>query len=284
MKRKNKYLFLIPAIGICLALGTNACKSSKETSRIALSGKSKNERLDLITGQAIRYETFSSSISCTIQIDKNTSKTGIDGQLKMIKDQVIQLSLKMPVLGTELFRLTLTPDKIIAIDRINKQYLLESTQRVREQVPFDFDFYSLQALLSNQLFIAGKNAIHPEDYELFRIHEDLYSVQIENTGTHNTGYAFTTNYTHRILNTQISKPEWNTRMSWIYAKFEPADNKELFPMNMKMELSFPDGTVTMNLTFKTVNINRTFSIDSNYPGKYRQVSLPEVIKLIKHLQ
>jgi hypothetical protein len=261
----------------------NACKSSKGISRIALPEKSKNERLDLIANQSICYETFSSNVNYAIQFGKNSKKASIDGQLKMIKDQAIQLSLKAPIIG-EIFRLTLTPDKLIAIDRLNKQYLAESMHSIRSKAPFDFDFYSLQALLSNQLFIAGKNRIYPEDYASFRIHEDPYSVQIENTDTHNAGYTFTSNYTHRILNTQIYKTEWNTRMSWVYDDFEPADNKSLFPMNMKMELSLPDETVVMNLSFKTVNIDRTFNLDCNYPKKYKQISLPEVIKLIEHLQ
>jgi hypothetical protein len=281
--KKNKYLFLVPLIGISLILGMNACKSSKEISRIALPGKNKNERLNLIENEALHYETFSSNLTCAIKLGKDSKKTSIDGQLKIVRDQAIQLSLKMPILG-EIFRLTLTPDKIIAIDRINKQYLLESMQYIRENAPFDFDFYSFQALLSNQIFIAGKNRVNPEDYASFRIHEDAYFVQIENTDTHNTGYAFTTDYTHRILNTQIYKTEWDSRMSWAYGNFEPADNKSLFPMNMKMELSLPDETVEMNLSFKTVNINRTFTVDANYPAKYKQVSLPEVLKLIKQMQ
>jgi hypothetical protein len=281
--KNNKYFFFVPLIGISLILGMNACKSSKEISRIALPGKNKNERLDLIESQALHYETFSSNLTCTIKLGKESKKTSIDGQLKIVRDQAIQLSLKIPILG-EIFRLTITPDKIIAIDRINKQYLLEPMQYIRENAPFGFDFYSLQALLSNQIFIAGKNQVNPEDYALFRIHEDAYFVQIENTDTYNTGYAFTTDYTHRILNTQIYKTEWNTRMSWVYGNFEPADNKSLFPMNMKMELSLPDETVEMNLSFKTVNINRTFDVDANYPAKYKQVSLPEVLKLTKQVQ
>jgi hypothetical protein len=278
-----KYLFFVLLAGISLMLGTNACKSSKAISRIALTEKNKNERLNLITNLSPQYETFSSNLNCSIKMSKNSKKMNIDGQLKMIKDQAIQLSLKIPLLG-EVFRLTLTPDKIIVIDRINKQYLAEPLQYIQQQAPFDFDFYSFQALLSNQLFIAGKNRINQEDYVSFQIREDDYSVQVANTDTHNTGYTFTTDYTHRIQNTQIYKTEWNTQMAWTYSNFEPADNKHLFPMNMKMELTLPNDIVEMNLSFKTVNINRAFNINNNYPEKYKQINFSEILKIITYLQ
>jgi hypothetical protein len=271
-------------MGISLILGMNACKSVKDVAAIALPEKSKNERLDLIINQALQYEAIASNVNFTIKPGKNSGKTSVDGQLKIIKDQAIQLSLKVPILGIEAFRVTLTPDKIIAIDRINKQYLVESMKEIQEKAPFDFDFYSFQALLSNQLFIAGKNQIFPEDYAFFQIQENPYLVQIENTDTYNTGYSFTSDYTNRIQNTQIYKAEWNSKMLWVYDDFRLTDNKRLFPMSMKMELNLPDDDILMNLSFKTVTVNSRFDLDYNYPVKYKRVSLPEVLKLIKNLQ
>jgi hypothetical protein len=281
--KKNKYLFIVPLIAIHLMLGMNACKSSKTISRVALSEKSKNERLDLITNLAPRYETLSSNLNCSIKMGKNSKKMNIDGQLKMTKNRAIQLSLKIPILG-EAFRLTLTPDKIIVIDRINKQYLVESMQYIQQQAPFDFDFYNFQSLLSNQLFIAGKSRINTEDYDSFQIHEDAYSAQIKNTDAHDTGYTFTTNHTHRILDTQISKTTENTRIAWTYSNFEPVGDKGSFPMNMKMELTFPDNVIEMNLSFKTLSFDRTLNINDDYPGKYKQINLPEILKIINNIQ
>jgi hypothetical protein len=156
-------------------------------------------------------------------------------------------------------------------------------KNIQEKAPFDFDFYSFQALLTNQLFIAGKNQICPEDYDVFLIQEDSYSVNIENTDSKNTNYYFTSDYTNRILNTQMYKTGGDTKMSWVYSDFKLADNKELFPMGMKMELNIPNNVVQMDLTFKTVNINSTFNLDYNYPAKYEQMNLQEVLKLIKKL-
>jgi hypothetical protein len=265
-----------------LGVGMNACKSVKSGVPVALSPKSKNERLDMLVNQAVQYETFSSRLSLSIRLGEK-NKTAVDGQLKIIKDRAIQLSLKIPLLGTEAFRLTLTPDEIIIIDRINKQYLVEQLNVIREKAPFDFDFYSFQALLGNQLFIAGKDRIAPEDYPSFRIQEDAYQTHIENTDRYNTAYSFTSDFTHRILNTQMSKEEWQSEMSWQYDNFGLTDNKKLFPMTMKMDLALPNDRIQMKLSFHTVQINSTFDLDYNYPQKYKQVSLPDILQLIKNL-
>jgi hypothetical protein len=280
-KFPNKFLFYCVLTGIGFALLTSACKQSKSTVSVALSPKSKNERLDLFINQALQYETFSSQLNFTFQTKKQS--VSVDGQLKMIKDRAIQLSLKIPLLGTEAFRITLTPDQLIIIDRINKQYLAESMSEIQSKAPFDFDFYSFQALLSNRLFIAGKNQITPDDYPLFRMQEDFYLFHIENTDRHNIEYSFTGDFTHRILKTQMRKEEWNSKIECVYDRFGLTDNKKLFPMSLKMELNLPEEAIQINLNFYTVNINGAFELDYGYPAKYKPVSLQDIIKLIQNM-
>ncbi|MDR0507916.1 MAG: DUF4292 domain-containing protein [Dysgonamonadaceae bacterium] len=282
MTGRNRHIFLISLFSGLLILGLNACKSSKTQTQtqIALPEKNKNERLDMIINQTLQFETFSSNLNFTFKSGKDKSLS-VDGNLKMIRNQAIQLSLKIPLLGTEAFRMTLTPSQIVVIDRINKQYLSESMDSIKQKAPFDFDFYSFQALLSNQLFIAGKDHIAPDDYSSFRIEEDSYFVNIENTDTYNTRYAFTSDYTNRIINAQVYKEEWSGKMLWIYENFGLTDNKRLFPMTMKMELNLPDNNIQMNLLFKAVNIDHPFELDSKYPSKYSRVSLRDIVKMIK---
>jgi hypothetical protein len=261
----------------------NACKSSKPDTPVTLSPKSKNERLDMLLNQSIRYETLSSRLNLALQWEEKGNNTSVGGQLKIIKDRAIQLSLKIPILGTEAFRLTLTPDRMIVIDRINKQYLDEQLDGIREKAPFDFDFYNLQALLSNQLFIAGKKQINPEDYSLFRIREDNYLTHIENTDRFETAYSFSSDFTHRILTAQMYREEWKSGLSWQYGNFKPADNKKRFPMTMKINLTLPEKRIQVNLSFHSVEIDGNFDVDYNYPQKYKQVTLPDILKLFKKL-
>ena len=285
MNTKNNHILL----AICLLFFTlflmNSCKSSKEIVLIALPEKSKNERLDILVSQALQYETFSSPLKLTAKLGEKSKSMSTGGQLKMIKGQAIQLSLKDPILGImEAFRITLTPDKVIIVDRINKRYLAESMIDVQAEAPFDFNFYSFQALLSNQLFIAGKEKVTSNDYPSYQIRDDEFFSYIKNVDSHNTEYYFQSNYTNRILKAQMYKKELESGIQWDYENFGLTDNKRLFPMVMKMMLNLPSDTVLMDLSFSNVTIDKELDIDTNAPAKYKKVTLQEMIKQIQSIQ
>jgi hypothetical protein len=167
---------------------------------------------------------------------------------------------------------------MVIVDRINKEYLNESMENIKKDLPFDFDFYSFQALLSNQLYIAGKDKMNVEDYSSLQIEEDAYSVYIKNTDKYNTEYSFTSDYTHRILSSRIYKKEWNSGISCRYENFGLTNNKRLFPMNIKLEMKFPDDVMLTELTFKQIDIDTRFEINADFPAKYQRVSLENIIK------
>jgi hypothetical protein len=214
---------------------------------------------------------------------KKANDITVDGNLKMIKNQGIQLSLKAPVIGTEIFRITLTPSHLIIIDRWNKQYLNEPISELQKDASFRFDFYSFQALISNQLFIAGKENISPDNYSLFSIFDDQYLCHIENTDDYDVKYLFTSDYTNRIHLTEIYKEKEEAYIRWNYENFGLTDTKFLFPLLMKMELTLPDDVIVMNMSFNNVAINGKFELDTSFPVKYKPLGLQDVIKLIKSL-
>lgn len=77
--------------------------------------------------------------------------------MKMVKDSAFQLSVQ-PFLGIEIFRIELSRDTIKVVDRMNKRYMIENYSNLQGQTPIEFNFYNLQALFTNHLFIPGSRA------------------------------------------------------------------------------------------------------------------------------
>lgn len=280
----NKNISIISVLFTCALLFITSCKSSKETAvSIALTEKSKVERLGLITSHSLQYNTFNSSLKFSIKPGQKSKNTTVDAQLRIIKDQAIQLSLRMPLLGTEAFRMVISPDSIIVVDRIHKLYVAESMERIKSLATFDFDFYSLQALFSEHLFIAGKKEVTPTDYASFSIKESEYNAYISNKDRQQIEYLFTSDYTNRILSTEMNSKKGETSMLWKYDDFRPASNNQLFPMKMKMDLNLPNDIVNMNLSFSKVEVNNDFSINFSIPNKYEQITLEHVVKMVKKM-
>ena len=279
MNQNRKYSCSLFWVGIIVLF--SSCKTTHPTSSVTLSKMRKEERIEFIQYQAISYNTLSSSLRFSIKPGLKKNTTSANAQLRIIKDKIIQLSLRIPILGTELARISIMPDQIIIIDRSGKRYVSESIQKLQQISKFDFDFYSLQALLTNQLFIVGKPSIASENYNTFNWSEDEFFVKLSNTDNQGIHYDFFSDYSNRIIQTKMYKDKNEVNMNWLYNDFGLASNNQLFPMKMTMELTVPNDLTTLNLTFNNVAIDTGFELDTKIPDRYQAVEIEQIIKLIQ---
>ncbi|GHT87848.1 hypothetical protein FACS189474_1740 [Bacteroidia bacterium] len=249
---------------------------------MALQSMTKEERLNNIIQSGIQYNTLSSNLKLTVKPGKKSGTT-VDAQLRVVKAEAIQLSLRVPILGTEAVKILITPDNLLFIDRINKIYLSESMHDIKSKAPFDFDYYSLEALLTNQLFIAGKKEITRSDYPAFQLQEDAFLVNIAYTDKQAIRYDFTGDYSNRIQSARMNQEKWKSQLQCTYTGWGLTSNKRIFPMSVNMTLNIPNEIYTANFTYKSVDVNTDFSIDYTVPNRYKQVTLQQVLKLIGNL-
>jgi len=281
MNSSRRYKFLLFLTGMILFL--SGCKTSRLGNTVALFEMGKEERIKTIHYQATPFNTLSSSLRFSIKPGLKQNTTTANAQLRIIKDQIIQLSLRLPIIGTEIARISVTPEQVIILDRTNRRYVSETMQSIKEKTSsgFDFDFFSLQALFTNQLFIAGKSSITPEDYKSFKWKEDKFLVKLNKTDNQGINYDFTSDYTNRIIQTEMYKNKTDANLNWLYKDFGLTSSNRLFPMKMTMELTVPDDLVTLNLTFNNVDIDTDFELDTTIPDRFQPMEMEQIIKLIQ---
>ena len=282
MRSNKKYICLIFFTGIIILF--NGCKTSRQpSSSVTLAKMNKTERIESIKHQSISFKTLSSSLRFSMKPGVNKNTTTVNAQLRIIKDRAIQLSLRIPFLGSEVARLTVTPEQITIIDRMNRRYVSENIQSLKKITDFDFDFYSLQALFTNQLFVAGKQYVPQDNYNNFNWSEDDFFVKLNNKDSQGINYIFTSDFTNRIIRTEMYKNKEEANLNWLYSDFGSASNNSLFPMKMIMELTAPKDIMTLNLTFNSVDIDTVFELDTSIPNNFQPVALEQIIKLIQSL-
>ena len=279
MKQNKKQTFVFFLVGIFVLL--IGCKTTRQTASVALSKANKDERIESIQNQSVPFKTLSSSLRFSFKSKKKNNNTSANAQLKIIKDQIIQLSVRIPFLGIEGARINIMPDQIIIIDRMNRQYASESIQKIKEITSFDFEFYSLQALFTNQLFIAGKPAVTPADYQTFKWSEDKFISKLNNRDTQGINYDFVSDYTNRIVQTEMYKEKAKADLNWSYKNFGLTSNSLSFPMQMTMELTVPNDLITLNLALNSVDIDTNFKLDTTIPKGYQPVEMEQIIKLLQ---
>lgn len=222
----------------------------------------------------LQYKTLTTKGNVEFKIGSSSQKA--PAVFKIIRDSVLQMSVRVPVFGNEIMRVTFTPDSVFILDRLNKQYLAESFKESKLLGNLDFNYYNLQALLTNQLFVPGKQEVAEPDYNKFNItsSNDVYMLQTKDKG--NLLYNFAMDASNRIVSTLIYNEAKSVTLQWSYADFIK-DVDVMYPTNMNAKVDVAKKRFDIDITYKKLDIDKQFDIDYSIPGKYAKVSFSEFI-------
>ena len=84
----------------------------------------------------------------TLTIDEQTITANCT--MQVVRDSMLVISV-MPMLGIEVYRLEATPDELIAIDKLNHQYLKTDYARINRYVTPSLTWEDLQQIASNEV-------------------------------------------------------------------------------------------------------------------------------------
>ena len=269
-------------LGLLLLLLLGGCKSSKQVGAVAPGvAKAKQVFLQAMEEQALHYQTLTARLGVEINLPNlQVNSTRVD--LKMIKDSAFQLSVQ-PLLGIELFRIEVSRDSIKVLDRMNKRYLAENYEALRAQTPITFNFYNLQALFTNRLFLPGEQTVSESQYDRFRFDQSGTTVLIQAKDPMGLRYTFEADGEEKLLATEMTDAKGQYRLRWGYADFRVVE-KQLFPQRMTVEAFKEDnseGNVQWGVT--RMRLDEPVKLDFVIPAKYTRITFEQLVRTLKHL-
>lgn len=267
-------------MGMCLLLALVGCKTSKKTGAAEVGGtKAQNEFFESMQEQAFQFQTMSARLNVDLKIPGKEISSRID--LKMVKDSAIQLSVQ-PFLGIEVFRAELTIDSVKVIDRLNKRYVAECYADLKGQTPIEFNFYNLQALFSNQLFLPGQQSFSSRQYHRFKLSQDGPVAEAKIKDSLGLLYTFIADGEEKLLSTNISDPSDRYALLWGYEDFRVTD-KQLFPMLMDVQVLINRASEGgAKLHFSRIQTNESLNMDFSIPAKYKRITFAQVLKSLSN--
>lgn len=277
MKRNNDIWKVVCAV--CLVCILAACKSSKETTTSGLAiMKTEEAFFSSMLDHTLHFQTFSARIKLDyLGIDKELSARM---QLKMIRNDRLQLSIQ-PFLGIEMFRVEISTDSIKMIDRINKRYIADRYDNLKDELNVDFNYHTLQALFTNQLFVPGEDRISTLHFRRFRMTQNDAQATLKLKDRNGLNYVFTADGEEKLLSTVIENKRENQLLTWDYQQFQNT-NAQRFPMKMTARITVGEKTRgTATLTFSSLEINQPLKTDFNIPSGYKKVTLEQLIKSLE---
>lgn len=278
MKTHNlqKYTWCILLL---LIIGVNSCKSTKRITQAdsALEDKTSSELFKDILFKGLEYKTFSSKLNMTISTGTKTLSS--KGSLRIVNNEAILLSVQ-PLFGIEMFRLYVEPEHIIILDRMNKRYVKESFEDIKGKNPVGFNFYTLQSLFTNNLFIPEKSSVSLKDYKTFRYSEgENYYILAARDKKSNIDYTFSVNGNDQITLTELNMPANQYSLQWNYDQFTLMNNL-FFPYEMKIVASTQKRNLNTNISLSSISLNESLSLDTSIPDSYTKVELKDVLKML----
>ncbi len=266
---------------ICLGVFLSGCKTSREgMSTGKANTKALREFVASMQEQALHFHTFSARLNVDLEMSGKQVSSRVE--MKLVRDSILQLSVQ-PFLGIEVFRLQLTPDSLKALDRMNRRYVAEEYSSLKRQIPIDFNFYNLQALFINHLFLPGERDVFDDFlYDHFRLEREGFITRLHTEDRLDIHYLFEADSEEKLLSTTITEPAGVYALQWKYSDFQSViADADLFPR--KMDVSLLKNTARqggMTLYYSRLQLDKPLNMDFPISSKYKRVSLAEIEKLL----
>ena len=303
MERKNKNF--VKVIALCLPLLLGACGTKKVVEGNGSTSTSQSQNANSSRGhqsEALKKLAFVQKVSDNQVYSKNivgnmsfsllmgSKDISVPGALRMRKDQVIRIQLFIPILGTEVGRLEFTPDYVLIIDRLHKEYIKADYNQVDFLKKQGVNFYSLQALFWNQLLLPGNQRVSESDLKKFDADLDAAGDVVPVTFKQgNMTYAWGTDRnTGRILQSDVKykTASSNSVLHIDYSNFKNVGVKQ-FPASLKLkfmtDLAKSDKEMQISIDMNAVKTDSNWESETKVSDKYKKVSPEDVLSKIMNM-
>ena len=287
-------MMLVAVSCAVVSCGTKKAAVDGTTSATGVSrgaASSETQRIDFMR-KVYDNEVYAKSISSKIKFTINTGSKdlSVSGSLKMKKDEVIRIQLT-PFGLMEVGRLEFAKDYVILMDRINKEYVKASYADVDFLRDNGLDFYALQALFWNQLFIPGTQEITDSSLKNFSVtFNDAVANTIVSLKRGSMSYRWSADKTSGQLRsvdvTYSGKTSGTTTVTCNYGSFKPLGRKQ-FPRDitliMKSDAVKGGKRMSLNMSLDGIDTSGDWETYTSVSGKYKHVSVQDVMNRLMKL-
>lgn len=227
--------------------------------------------------------TYSKNISSKVDVSINAMghSMTLDGKLQMRKDEVIRITI-VPFGLMEVGRLEFTPNYVLLLNRIDKEYVKATYNDLDFLKNNGLDFYTLQSLFWNEMFVPGKKSLADSDLSSFTT--DMSQEQQRHVV--NTVGKMIFDWTTSVANGQISRTDIiygkgtsdASTMTFSYGNFTAMGSKR-FPQNITLDFiskALGNGKMSLGVQMKKISNDSDWESLTTVSSKYEKVA-PETV-------
>lgn len=263
---------------VLLVLILTSCSTSRNTLRnTTIGGLSGTEYMEKV----IEWTPSRDNLTARARIELNvgsSSPMSVNANMRVRRGEIIRFSVA-PILGIEVARIDITPDKVMAVDRMNKRYVELGFAEISSLLNTELDFNILQSLILNEIFIPGKDKLSVADASGFTLSPYADRARLQVKGTKRIGYSFFTSATDgRLEETVIALKDLPYSLHCRYADFTMLGN-DVFPQSIEMMSEGTDKKYSLDMKLSRINTDSNWDSKTELSSKYRKMSVQELLKL-----
>ena len=212
-------------------------------------------------------------------VTSGTQGITLGGTLRMKRNDVIQMSLTFMGL-MEVARLEFTRDYVLFIDRMHQRYARVSYAQIDFLKAADLDFYTLQAIFWNEIFVPGTPDV-TQALSQFTMASSGNHTLLSLTTAPKLDYAFLTQTKTALLaRTSVRSKNVNNadNLECIYDNFIKLDGKS-FPstINVKFNSRKP---LSLDLSLSSINNATNWETRTSISSKYKEMDANKLLESI----
>lgn len=217
----------------------------------------------------------------TLNVKMGSKDVSVPGALRMRRDEVIRIQAFIPILGSEIGRIEFTPDYVLVLDRMHKEYIKADYNQLDFLRDNGLNFYSLQALFWNQLFLPGSNKVGEGDMDKFNVSA---TSEFQTVSLHrgNMDYTWSADVTGRIAKAKVchsSTSHGNSTLDWDYSRFVSVGSK-FFPARQSFSFSSTaikgKGTTSVVIDMDDVKTDEKWDARTEVSSRYKKIDASDV--------
>ena len=235
------------------------------------------------TVNANRYDETYATAKVNLALSTGDKSASLGGTLRMKRNDVIQISLV--TLGIlEVARIEITPDYFMAIDKVGRQYIKAAFRDISFLKTSGIDFYTLQALFWNELFLLDGSNTAPTDKQFTKSMEGDRA-KLTNADSRLAVLTFLVGkLTGLIQQTSVSphKTGASPYLTWEYAEFEQLKGKN-FPVRHLISINGSSKPIKATLSLSNLRNDSGWETRTEISSRYKEITIEELLARIMKL-
>ena len=228
-------------------------------------------------------ETFATA-KMNLALSSGDKSISVGGTLRMKRNDVIQLSLV--TFGIfEVARIEMTPEYFMGIDKVNKQYVKAAYADVSFFKNAGIDFYTMQALFWDELFVLGAGKATPTDKQ-FKKSMDGERAKLTNDDSKLAVLSFFVNMASGTIRQTTVSPHTegaSPYLTWKYNDFGSLGKKS-FPTWNRLTIGGSSKPIKATLVLSNLKNNSDWETRTETPSRnYTEVTVDKLMSRIMSL-